>query len=188
MNNQTYSQTGTYNQLLQNQDGCDSLLVLNLTINQNPEPTISKNGELLFTQTYSTYQWFFNGVSILDATQSNYLPTQSGIYSVNVTNTNGCSGSSESLYVSVSSLGVQNIHKQSFKLYPNPASSSFTLEGIPIGTIVYITDVRGKEVYREVICKGSNEIRSRNFIEGVYFVHVELNGSVKMKKLIIVKT
>jgi hypothetical protein len=71
LNNQTYTQSGTYTQLLTNAQGCDSTITLNLTITQPTTHTI--------TQT---------ACSSFSLNNQNY--TQSGTYTQLLTNAQGC--------------------------------------------------------------------------------------------------
>ncbi len=85
--------------------------------------------DVTITQTESTlnagegvaYQWHLNGEAIAGATSESFTPTESGNYSVEVTNAEGCTVLSEEfefVYTSVFN------YSQNFQLdiYPNPAS------------------------------------------------------------------
>ncbi|MEZ5047001.1 MAG: aryl-sulfate sulfotransferase [Chitinophagaceae bacterium] len=59
--------------------------------NQAPAiPQINQSGNQLVSTTANTYQWYLNGVLIAGATSQQYTPTQSGIYTVRITDANGC--------------------------------------------------------------------------------------------------
>jgi hypothetical protein len=49
--------------------------------------------------TGSTYQWFYEGQPISNANQGVYFPTQPGLYSIQVLDTKGCSGISDTFRV-----------------------------------------------------------------------------------------
>lgn len=99
------SSVGYYsvNATLGNSTYSDSIYVDTLAA---PFPVISPSGSVLVcgSSTISlstpliantTYQWFYNSAAISGATNSNYLPTQTGNYYVVATSSlNGCSGSS----------------------------------------------------------------------------------------------
>ncbi|MFA5647413.1 MAG: T9SS type A sorting domain-containing protein [Bacteroidales bacterium] len=91
---------------------------LEVTVNPIPQPVISTidnivfcSGDLIsveFTsniQNADAYQWFKDNVLINGANQSTYITTESGNYSVEVTE-NGCSGLSNALEVVVNPLPV----------------------------------------------------------------------------------
>ena len=58
---------------------------------------------LLSTDSFSSYQWNFNGSPILAATSQTYEATASGNYSITVTNSYGCEGTSSDYSVTISS-------------------------------------------------------------------------------------
>lgn len=54
---------GSYNDTLTAAaaNGCDSIITLNLTVNNLPVPVITQNGAALSTGNYTWYQWLLNG-------------------------------------------------------------------------------------------------------------------------------
>jgi hypothetical protein len=115
-----YTVTGT------NSSGSDvtSITVIVNALPQTPQVTES-NGVLSSSVIGSTYQWFLNSVAIQSANNVSYTPTQSGNYSVQVTDGNGCSSISNDLLWETAS-----IHENEFVLayYPNPTSANLTIE------------------------------------------------------------
>ena len=78
-------------------------------------------------------------------------------------------------------------------LYPNPASTFFTLNNVLEGTTVNVIDVTGKVVASTssatVINSGdkSMTIETSNLSNGVYMIQLKNNGAVAHKKLIVSK-
>ncbi|MDC1371032.1 LamG domain-containing protein, partial [Flavobacteriales bacterium] len=102
LNGMTYNSSGVYSDTITNSQGCDSIVSLNLTINtlsyQLPQDTITscnQDSVLLDAGTgFTTYNWS-NG----DSTQTSYV-SATGMYSVQVSDSNGCSAS-DSVFVSI---------------------------------------------------------------------------------------
>ncbi|MDC1371095.1 C-type lectin domain-containing protein, partial [Flavobacteriales bacterium] len=102
LNGMTYNSTGVYSDTITNSQGCDSIVSLNLTINtlsyQLPQDTITScNQDSLLLDAgsgFASYNWN-NG----DSSQTTYAKA-TGVYSVEVTDTNGCSAV-DSVFVSI---------------------------------------------------------------------------------------
>lgn len=69
---------------------------------------------------YASYQWYLNGDPIDGATSENYTATESGIYTVEVSDANGCTDmSDEYIFTYVS---VEPTYQVNISISPNPAS------------------------------------------------------------------
>jgi PKD repeat protein len=103
VNGQTYSQSGVYYATISNAAGCDSIITLNLTINQltNTSETVSNCGN---------YTWPENGQTY----------TQSGTYTSTFTNTAGC--------LSTKTL-ILTINQPSSSVLTETALDSYVLNG-----------------------------------------------------------
>lgn len=105
---QNYNQTGSYNQTFSDQNGCDSVVTLNLTVNPAPIVDFSVlpwSGclplEVSFVNNQvtpnSSFTWTFgNGRTSTSANQVSTIYSQAGCYDVNlsVTNQFGCTNDS----------------------------------------------------------------------------------------------
>ena len=102
LNGMTYNSSGVYSDTITNSQGCDSIVSLNLTINtlsyQLLQDTITSCGQdsvLIDAGVgFASYNWS-NG----DSTQMTYAKA-TGMYSVQVTDSNGCSAE-DSVFVSI---------------------------------------------------------------------------------------
>ena len=102
LNGMTYNSSGVYSDTITNSQGCDSIVSLNLTINtlsyQLPQDTMTscfQDSVLLDAGTgFTTYNWS-NG----DSTQTSYV-SATGMYSVQVSDSNGCSAE-DSVFISI---------------------------------------------------------------------------------------
>lgn len=87
-----------------------------------PLPMIQYVGSgVMSTGTYTSYQWYLNGIAIPGANGQSYTTIQNGNYTVTVTDFNGCTGTSAVRVVD--GVGIANFKGRSagFSLYPNPA-------------------------------------------------------------------
>ncbi len=83
-----------------------------------------------------TYQWLLDGNSIPGATTNSYAPTESGDYSVVVTNPFGCQSQSDSYnFVLTNTITPSQDH---FTIYPNPASEWMFIDRIDEAPITFI--------------------------------------------------
>ena len=118
-NTATYTVTGT------DGNGCIGTTTVTVTVNQNPAtPDVSEFGSLLSTSvTGVTYQWYLNGTLIPGATGQTYTGTVfPANYSVMVTNSGGCSSTSNSY----AATGIHDLSATAvFQISPNPNNGVF---------------------------------------------------------------
>jgi hypothetical protein len=90
----TVTVPGTYSVMV-TQGNC-SVTSADFTVVQYPAPTvtITLSGDTLVSTPAVTYQWYLNGAAIPGATSQTYIPFMEGSYTVAVTDTNGCTGTS----------------------------------------------------------------------------------------------
>jgi len=117
----TAAATGAYTVEVTNAAGCSTISApINVTVKPVPLAKVVAGGPLTFcagknvllratTGTGYTYQWKRGGVDIAGATLSNYYASTTGYYAVVVSNTSGCSTTSETLTVVVKPLPLATI-------------------------------------------------------------------------------
>jgi len=197
-----YSNPGTFDVTLitDNAFGIDTLTLTGfITVYPTPPfPTITQNGYTLTSSPASAYQWQLNTIDIAGATNQSYTALQSGLYTVIISDVNGCVNSANK---DVLITGIDDmINEASVSIYPNPSSGNF---------IVEITGQTGREVAIDVLNTlgqkvfSSSESRSagaalylRKEIDmneksemmcGVYFIEVRTQDTFIRKKIIVVK-
>jgi len=74
-----------------------------------------------------------------------------------------------------------------FSVYPNPAKENVTIGNLPNGSTINITDITGKVFYSSVIKSEQTTISTTEFVNGVYILQVNNNGSIATKKLVVNK-
>ncbi len=115
------SNAGNYSVQVTNAAGCISTsAVSSVVVNALPTPSISSVGSTTICQGATvtlttangpglTYQWKNNGTNIAGANGASYVANAAGIYTVQVTNAAGCSGTSTASAVVVNALPVASI-------------------------------------------------------------------------------
>lgn len=122
----------------------DSILVVQWP---SPVPLIQEVGDTLFEVNgpFTTYQWYLEGSVIAGATGPFYVPTESGFYQVEVTDTNSCPGITVGFpfaYV----VGVPNsmAPENMLRAWPNPTSGALHVKGLRTGEVLRIFDATGR--------------------------------------------
>jgi len=90
------TKSGSYTVQVTNGSGCSGTSpAVSVTINPlPPTPVITAVNSLMTSTQALSYQWSRNGTTIPGATQQTYLDTVGGIYTVTITDANGCSSTS----------------------------------------------------------------------------------------------
>jgi len=152
----TVTTTGNYSVEVTNSGGCSGTsLETPITINENPTIDVLPNGtaylcsgniELKAAES-SLYQWVKDGVNIPDATLQSYKPSSPGDYRVIVTDSFGCTATSDVITVSndtapevevvyESSNFVSGTSKSLGTILPNTSSShTFTISNTGVNTL-----------------------------------------------------
>lgn len=116
---------------------------------------------------------FYNWSTGATTTTISISPTITSVYNVTVTNfPSGCStvGSKTVIVNTCTSLSESTDHRSLYKIYPNPAKSSFILEieNEISNSKMVITDIVGKVLLENPIQKGINIIELNQFSQGLY--------------------
>lgn len=181
------TQSGIYVDTLQSVTGCDSIVTLNLFVNIIPIPTITRTGDSLQTQLFTSYQWLFNGAIVNGGTNQNLVVVQEGNYSVVVTGANVCIDTSAVL--NVTGLGINDLASgYGVKLYPNPNNGSFVLKFTDdVVRDVEITDAVGRTVMASTKASRQQNFNLDELSAGVYIVRINEQGQVQSLKFTLVR-
>lgn len=150
-----------------------------------PPVSISVNGDTLTAHNSVTYQWFFNGGVISGANNESYIAMQTGNYTVQVSDTNGCKVFSNPVTVTLT--GLSNVgHDERIGIYPNPISSAgFTLlvSEKHIGESFKIFDNNSRLIYQSVFNNEKTEIEL-NLAKGIYWLKIANGLNTITQKLV----
>jgi hypothetical protein len=180
------STSGDYFVTTSNTCGVDTSNIISLLEYPLPTPSIIDSITYLTIDSaiYTTYQWYLDGVAIQGANNAIYYYTGNGEYSVQVTNLNGCDGTSDSINILTVGLFSNSIcDKYAIKCYPNPANEILNILSnfefaLPIQ--VRIVDMIGNHIiYKEISFLENGllnyQINIGNLSSGVYFIYINEN-------------
>jgi hypothetical protein len=152
-----------------------------VVVNPLPSAEVTIEGNVLTAVDGVAWQWSIDGVA--DATTPSIVASQSGIYTVEITNEFGCSVVSDSLAITSgidSSLLEASIH-----VYPNPMNTGARIE-LPQGLFdIEIFDQTGARVRSMPGSRGVVMIERGSLVTGVYHVRVSNETTQKYVRLIV---
>ena len=175
VNNQTFTESGTYETTFTTSIGCDSVLTLNLTFDTlNAEIALNDN---VFTALNipqnAQLQWLncdADFVIINGETNPSFTAFSNGNYALETTSGN-CRDTS--ICVLFSSLGLHTISVNQFSVYPNPADETLIIEREFSNLPICILDAQGRLVFETTSNSKRMEIDVRLFQNGLYFIQSE---------------
>lgn len=167
--------------------GCDSSIVVNLTVMDELNTTVMLVGQTLTSlATDVSYQWIncADSTIIEGATQQTFTPETTGDYAVIVSN-GPCSAQSDCYTVIVTNINSMN--SKSITLYPNPNNGIFVIKTSEHNGPVSVTikNVVGKVVYQSDAIGENPKIDISTLPSGVYYSTIEAGSETAIKKVII---
>jgi PKD repeat protein len=209
--NHTYADTGTYTVKLvaSNTAGCSDSFTAKVKIIPSPDATwtVKQQGNTrhyTFTAkdaNATSYSWDFGDLSAKDTGKSiihTYPSNGSYHLKLTVTNANGCSTTTDSLFkVSGVGLDEQYVPGFSMDIFPNPFNDKTELRysiGVQSNVSITLMDMTGRKL--NSICNAEQaagnytyeiDAASINLRSGVYFVNVMVNGSSITRRIIKVE-
>lgn len=152
--------------------GCESLIrakVIAEVVNVS-QPDILLEGDVISTTAVAdSYQWYNNGELLEGETIESITPTESGVYSVEIT-TNTCSVTSENLQHII--LGIKELKEIGLEIYPNPVVDNLIISSNRlIINSISIYDTKGIEIIRfdDDI---PSEINMSTMKKGIYIINI----------------
>ncbi len=153
---------------------CETTTELEVLINALPNiPTITQEINALTATIATTYQWYLNGNAIANATAQTFEITQTGNYSVMITDANGCTAMSDAMMISY--IGVDEKTKNSISVYPNPIADISTVH-VPenlLGKYFHVYTTSGELVLSGKLNGRSHPINCEDLAPGVYILRIE---------------
>jgi len=175
-------EAGAFTVRVFDENGCDvmstpaNVQLLSVVTPVIADGGITDEGQLLVVASASGNQWYFNGEAITGATQSTYVATASGVYTV-ISIEDVCeSALSEGFSVTISGIAEQDAR---ISLYPNPCNDYFVLEGLPAGGSAYtIYDMSGRIALEGNATGANHRVDTQGLDTGMYRLVLSGGGPV----------
>ena len=180
--------TATFNIVGGAVNGCDSLVTLDLTINNVTDLTTSLSGLTITANNLgATYQWLDcdnNYTEINAETGQSFTAISNGSYAVELTE-NGCVDTS--LCVAITTVGIiENSFGNNLLVYPNPTNGYFSIDlgAIYSNSQVIITDMSGKLIDSKNIPQSQVLNLSIKEPTGIYIVSIQAGDKKAVIRLV----
>ncbi len=170
-------------------NGCDSLVTLNLTINNVSDITTTVNNAIITSNnSNATYQWLDCNNSyapLVGEISQSFTATMNGNYAVELTE-NGCTEISDCVLITTVAL-YENSLADEFVLYPNPTTGNFAIkfDNIQKALTVRLFAVSGQVILDKKFQNTHLIQLDINQPDGVYLLEmVDADGNKAVVKLL----
>jgi|GEM_PF-6721422 len=189
INGNTYTETGTYTDVFQTVNGCDSTVITGLTVTPvNFDPGITQDGdELVSGEADATYQWVdcdddFSPIS--GATEQSFAPSADGHYAVILTR---CNISDTTACVEYTTTGISQWSADfRAQLFPNPGKDqvNISVKGAVMQHIS-ISDVNGRVLYDEALNRALHQtVATGHWSTGIYIVKITTDKGMSVQRFV----
>ena len=184
---QVYMASGTYMDTIQNMIGCDSMITINLTINE-ADTTVIRNGSTFNSNVSgASYQWLDcndDYAAVAGATGQSFTPAVNGSYALAITE-NGCTDTSSCYTIDYVGIG-ETLLGGNMTIFPNPTKDRvniyFDEPQTKVGVSLY--NVLGQKVeFRNYgnVEKVNLEIPG---MPGIYLLKISIDEKVYVSRII----
>lgn len=181
--------SGKYADTILNKKGCDSIITVNLTINNATVNVSQKGTKLTALSDGAQYQWLncnTNYSKIAGATGQTYIATTIGRFAVEVTE-GFCTDTSICLEIKDLRIDKKTLENQ-LSIYPNPANGQFTIlssQSLNNASIKIVNAIGEIILQKNNVFGSSASFDISNHPNGIYFIELtekENSGRVKLMK------
>jgi hypothetical protein len=177
--------------------GDTSLLPVVVTSDVAP-PIVERHGDTLVVRGGVSHRWSVDGVAIPGATGARLVPATSGLYTVTVLDSNGCTATSEPVAVTLAGAGVDAGDDGALALEIVRDAGGYVLRyGLPRAirrtaeaATIDVYDNAGRRVARlleDAIAPGAHEMRwaADGLVAGTYWVSLRAAGAIATERAVV---
>lgn len=162
---------------------------INLTWRPLPtKPTVTVSTDSLSYTTVLSLQWYYNSSILTGETDTLHIAQNNGDYFVEVTDSFGCSNTSDT--VSIVALGIENQTSSIVNIYPNPTNGYLTIDVLDKEiSQLSIINVLGSKVYSETNLQITNSLKLNlsHLSEGNYFIKFFSKNKEYSYRLVLIR-
>jgi hypothetical protein len=177
------TQSGYYLVTVTDQNYCTAVSnSLELLIDTPAQISILTNHDTLSTNYGIGIQWFLNGAPIPGDTTNQIIATKAGQYTVQITDSNGCTALSNPVTIT----SINNVTENAITIYPNPSVGNWQLavSNDLIDASFQIWDEAGQVIYQSKITSTSSNIQLTGVAGGIYFLKINTPEGLVVRKLV----
>lgn len=168
-------------------NGCESNTRTSVRITVYPLPIvqIAQTGDSLVASiTTGSFQWLLDGIEIAGATGISYRPLVSGIYSLRILSSEGCSSISNAIHFFATALPFSPEHGLlKWSVYPVPFEDHLSIRAE--GAFSYsLIDARGATIQHGTTEKNQITLPTAELPTGIYMLKINILGQFQIRKLI----
>jgi hypothetical protein len=180
----TMTESGLYTVYVQNEFGCSSTSEPYLYCAPVEVFWNAASDQLSVADTYDTYQWFYNGLLLQGAITYYLISPPNGVYAVQVTNSYGCTITSDIITVNV---GVEEMALENqLNIYPNPVTDVLNVQWNNTNETanLSIRDLSGRLVHSERVANGNAALDLSRLASGNYILELQ-TGEGSLRKQVV---
>jgi hypothetical protein len=174
---------GTYSVIATDSNGCTAQSdSVSLTAYSPSLASITQNGDTLVAHTGVNYQWYKNGQPLGGDTSFFIIVAGAGMYTVIVTDSNGCTAVSDTISVT----GILNASVSGVGVYPNPwheGNLILEVNESSLGGIVELADNTGRVVYKAEVLQQKSYLPN-NMPAGIFLLYIRTSTNTVVRKVI----
>lgn len=173
-----YIVTGTDN------NGCIGFDTVNVSLMALPVAVVSTLGNILISDSASSYQWINCGTNlpVPGANSQLFTATENGNYAVIIENENGCSDTSACF--TINNVGLGSFEQNEWTISPNPTNGQFTISTSQstANTLVEVYSTIGQIVSKNISSGGKIDVNIDDQPNGVYIVKINNEQNFRVVK------
>jgi uncharacterized repeat protein (TIGR01451 family) len=150
------------------------------------KPNVSQVSATLTSSQAFAYQWYFTGQPLSGATNQVLNAITNGFYYVMITDTNGCTAMSDSVFVTV--VGLSTLTSNGVSISPNPVKDMLQIHSNNnvVCSSIQIFDINGKEIENINVESRQNQlyVNVQKLQAGLYLMKVNKEQESSMFKFI----